>query len=250
MNLGPVNGRGNRTRWSQGWRVLSFHTIALTASCTSSTGVGLEAVAYKSGQSPALAVDKVQFQGRRALRLIEQGGPGPCCLLSIPGSQLQDGIIEAWVFGRPKEGARETARGFIGLAFRIESPTQYDAIYIRPANARADDQLRRNHTIQYISHPDYPWERLRKETPGVFESHADFDPEGWTQLRIEVTGERARLFIGASKQPALIVNRLKRGSEKPLPVGLWVGSETEGYFSGVRVLPATPEPEADGNSGS
>jgi hypothetical protein len=44
---------------------------------------------------------------------------------------------------------------------------------LRPTNGRADDQVRRNHSTQYISYPDFPWYRLREETPGMYESYSD-----------------------------------------------------------------------------
>ena len=55
---------------------------------------------------------------------------------------------------RRQPGAGEGARGFVGIAFRLQNDrTTYDAFYLRPTNGRADDQERRNHAVQYISHP-------------------------------------------------------------------------------------------------
>jgi hypothetical protein len=145
-------------------------------------------------------------------------------------------VIEAWVAGQPNEGASQTARGFVGIAFRVAADRdRYEAFYIRPTNGRADDQLRRNHATQYISEPTYPWERLRAETPGQYESYTDLETGAWTHLRIEVAGNRARLFVNDSPQPTLIVNDLKLGADAVGGVGLWVGDETDGYFSDVQV---------------
>ncbi|MGI4734536.1 MAG: hypothetical protein ACRYG7_05085 [Janthinobacterium lividum] len=46
-------------------------------------------------------------------------------------------------------------------------------MYLRPANGRADNQLQRNHAVQYFSYSDYRFERLRKEAPGQYETYAD-----------------------------------------------------------------------------
>lgn len=46
---------------------------------------------------------------------------------------------------------------------RLRDEAKLEAIYLRPTNGRADDQLRRNHAVQYISHPEHLWERLRAE---------------------------------------------------------------------------------------
>ena len=138
----------------------------------------------------------------------------------------------------PAEGAPEGSRGFIGIAFRVQKdPEHYEAFYLRPTNGRSDDQLRRNHATQYIAAPDYPWQRLRKENPGVYESYVDVVPGEWIHIRIEVAGDKARLFVGKADQPVLIVNDLL-GSGGGGGVALWVGQGTDGYFSNVKVVPA------------
>ena len=87
----------------------------------------------------------------------------------------------------------------MGVGFRVAADAaRFECFYIRPTNGRADDQLRRNHSTQYFSFPDHPWRRLREETPGLYESYADLVPSQWTSLKIEVTGDKARLYVGAS----------------------------------------------------
>jgi hypothetical protein len=127
------------------------------------------------------------------------------------------------------------ARGFIGIAFRVQpGASRYECIYLRPTNGRADDQLRRNHTTQYISFPDWPWERLRKDSPGVYESYVDLQPGEWTKVRIVVKGTDASLFVGAATQPCLLVHDLKLG-ESTGAVALWIGPGTEGYFRDLKI---------------
>src|SRR6185436_10341569 len=100
-----------------------------------------------------------------------------------------------------------TARGFIGVAFRLnkKDTIHYDAFYIRPTNGRSSDQLRRNHATQYIAHPAFPWFRLRRENPGVYESYVDLVPAEWTRLKIVVKDKRAWLYVHGSEQPCLVV---------------------------------------------
>ena len=88
---------------------------------------------------------------------------------------------------------------------------KYECIYLRPTQGRADDQLRRNHSVQYISHPEYPWERLRKENPSQYETYTDLVPGEWTKVKIEVKGNKARLWVNGSDQPTMLVNDLKLG---------------------------------------
>jgi hypothetical protein len=85
-----------------------------------------------------------------------------------------------------------------------------------------------------VSEPDYPWQRLRTETPGVYESYVDLETGAWTHVRIEVTGVRARLYVNGAAQPALVVNDLKRGATAGA-IGLWVGPGTEAYFRNLSV---------------
>jgi hypothetical protein len=138
----------------------------------------------------------------------------------------------------PKDlpNAPEFARGFIGLAFRINgSNSKFESIYIRPTNGRADNQLRRNRSIQYFSFPDFSFERLRKEAPGEYESYADMGLNEWIKLKIEINGTQAKLFINDNKQPSLIVNDLKNGANSSGTIGLWVDVGTEGFFADLKI---------------
>lgn len=176
-------------------------------------------------------------RGRSAVRVVIPPGSRGESIAVVNGSSFLDGTIEADVAGQPEAGASEGARGFVGLAFRVaDAPSGFECFYIRPTNARADDQLRRNHSTQYISFPGFPWEKLRKEFPGVYESYADMESGAWTHLKIEVAGRKARLYVNRAQQPALIVNDLKREPAAG-PVALWIGSETEGWFSNLVIAP-------------
>ena len=179
----------------------------------------------------------VEYRGKTALRLNEKPGVAveADSLAVIPGLVFAGGTIEVEVAGAPRADAFEGARGFVGLAFRLqEDPSRYECFYIRPKNGRAEDQLRRNHSTQYVSHPDYPWHRLRKESPGVYESYVDLAPGEWTRLKVVVAGTQARLFVGGAEQPCLIVKDLKLGDSEGA-IALWIGAGTEGHFANLRV---------------
>jgi len=181
-------------------------------------------------------VSPATFQGKRALRVDHIQGEGEAHFAKLLECDFSNGIIELELAGKPGENAGQGARGFVGLAFRIsDDNSNFECFYLRPANGRANDQLRRNHSTQYISAPDYPWHRLRQETPGKYESYVDLVPGEWTSIRIEVSGEQAKLFVHGSDQPCLIINDLKHGSANKGGVGLWVGVGTEAYFSNLTV---------------
>jgi len=100
----------------------------------------------------------------------------------------------------------------------------------------ADDQLRRNHSTQYISFPDWPWQRLREQSPGAYESYTDLETGAWTRIKIVVRDSHASLYVNGASQPALIINDLKLGNSEG-SIALWIDHGTEGYFSNLRVSP-------------
>jgi hypothetical protein len=153
----------------------------------------------------------------------------------VNGVEFKNGTIDVDLAGLPGSGSDQGARGFVGIAFRSAAHAEtFECFYIRPTNGRADDQLRRNHSTQYVSPPQFPWQKLRAENPGVYESYVDLETGVWTHLRVDVDGVRARLFVNGAPQPALIVNDLKRGVVSG-QVGLWIGSGTEAYFRNLRI---------------
>jgi len=159
-------------------------------------------------------------------------------LAVIEGLDFSSGIIEAEIAGVPAPGAAEGARGFVGIAFRLQDDMKaYDAFYLRPTNGRAEDQERRNHATQYVSHPEWPWFRLRSETPSKYESYVDLVPGAWTKIKIEVRGDKARLYVHDGQHPVLIVNDVKSGAQKKGAIALWLGPGTIGHFRNLVVTP-------------
>lgn len=178
------------------------------------------------------------YKGRRSLRVTDdakQTAGDVERLLILPETDFQDGIIELEMTGDVLPAAIEQARGFVGLAFRVApAATKYECFYVRPTNGRADDQVRRNHSTQYVSHPEFPWYRLRKEFPEKYESYVDLVPGEWTKIKIEVRGRNAKLYVHGSTQPVLLVNDLKLGEAKGA-IALWIGTGTVAHFAKLRV---------------
>ena len=185
----------------------------------------------------ASRAELVDYRGQHAVRLMPRVGheaDDDSMLAVIPGTEFKDGTIELDVAGAPVP-AVPNARGFIGLAFHVRARADsFECFYIRTTNARCDDQLRRNHSVQYVSSPDYPWQRLRQETPGVYESYTDMEPGVWIHLRVEVAGTKARVYVNGASQPALIVNDLKLGDTHGA-IALWSHTYTDGYFANLLV---------------
>src|SRR5690349_1141037 len=126
------------------------------------SGVGAEPVKVKA--------DISTYKGRRALHMLNDdstlGSSGPSggeSLAIVKDSDFEDGTIELDLVGMPRQGANSQSRGFIGVAFRIQGDVEkFESFYLRFTNGRADEQIRRNHSTQYVSFPDFSWSRLRQ----------------------------------------------------------------------------------------
>jgi len=191
-----------------------------------------------------VAAEPASHQGKKGLRVtVSADAPAqppadfePLALLD--GLEFGNGVIEAEIAGAPGPGAAAGARGFVGLAFRVQADRKTcDAFYLRPTNGRAEDQERRNHSAQYIAHPDWPWFRLRKEAPERYESYVDLEPGVWTRVKIEVRGDKARFYVHGNEQPTFIVNDVKSGAAAKGMVALWIGPGTIAHFRNLRITP-------------
>jgi len=187
----------------------------------------------------------VEYRGRHALKLAPLPGHEHAqneeLMAILADSDFKNGTIELDVSGARRAGysTAEDERGFkgmIGVSFHMQGDKR-ETIYVRPENARLDDQVFRNRSTQYESIPDFPWNLLREQSPGVYESYVDLDPGAWTKLRIEVAGTKARLYVNGATQPCLIVNDLKLGEARG-KIALWSRVSTDAYFSNLRVEPA------------
>src|SRR5712692_7786127 len=182
-------------------------------------------------------LEAVEYLGKPAVKIVEDGQvPDGEAYAIVNGAMFHNGEIEAELAGRPAGGAASGARGFIGIAFRVQGD-QYEYIYLRPTNGRADDQIRRNHSTQYGSHPKFGFAELRQQSPEQYESYVDLEVGVWTHYRITVEGTKARLYVHGAAQPCLIVNDLKLGDSSG-GVALWIGPGTEGYFTGLEIKAA------------
>jgi hypothetical protein len=232
----------------------------ILATALPSTVLSAQARSYPLESASALrlhnvSAEPVTFQGKRGLRVtiseegtrrVQSMAPDSQALFEqlavIEGLDFANGVIEAEIAGEPGPGAGGGARGFVGIAFRLQPDMRkYDAFYLRPTNGRAEDQERRNHAAQYIAHPDWPWFRLRRETPSRYESYVDLMPGVWTKVKIEVRGDRARLYVHGQEQPTLVVNDVKSGGAGKGSVALWIGPGTVAHFRNLTVNPGSTD---------
>lgn len=166
---------------------------------------------------------------------IDTSTDGPT-YVKLTNVAMENGTIEVKMLSRiMKNSPFPAARGFIGVAYRVDPENKnFDAIYLRPSNGRADDQLRRNHTVQYFSYPGNTFGRLRKEANGLYETYADIGLNEWIDVRIEFQDEKAVLYINNQKSPSFIVTKML-GTSKTGSIALWVEIGTVGYFKDLKV---------------
>ena len=189
------------------------------------TAVGKDPRWQIAGRTTAV----IDTNGKHALKMIEVA---PIMgLVWLKDYDFGDGTIEVDVLGRtqPVQGS------FVGVAFHVADAQTYEAVYFRPFNFRAADSTRRSHAVQYISHPAFPWQKLRSEHPGQYEAPVIPEPDGdqWFHVRIVVERPKISVFVNDARTPALVVNELSdraRGS-----LGLWVGDGSAGIFANLHV---------------
>lgn len=149
---------------------------------------------------------------------------------------FENGTIEVKMYSqlqdpRPYSGVA----GFIGVYFRIkEDDSAFEGIYLRPKVGRVNNQLFRNHTVQYMSYPHAKFDTLRKIAPFKYEGAAPVALNEWITMRIEVNGETAEMFINDMKYSSFVVDKML-GKNKRGAIGLYVDIGTIGYFRDVKV---------------
>lgn len=172
----------------------------------------------------------VETEGERtAVTFDARAGDGAAWL---DGIDFHNGTIEVMIRGKNVQG-----RSFVGVAFRGVDHETYDAVYFRPFNFVADNDLSRSHMVQYISHPENTWSKLREEHTDVYENPlpAPPDPDGFFKARIVVEKPEVRVYVGDDTEPCLVVNELtdRTGGR----VGLWMGNGSDGSFTEFVIRP-------------
>lgn len=166
---------------------------------------------------------------RTGVRFPEGSGGGIACLKGI---EFANGSIEVDIKGKDLQ-----QQSFIGVVFHCLDKETHDAIYFRPFNFKAEDPARQLRAVQYVSHPAYPWDKLRKDHPGKYEQAVTPvpDPNDWFRARILVASPKVSVFVHGAKEPSLVVDQLS--SRRKGLLGLWAGGSAGADFANLRVEP-------------
>lgn len=235
--------------------------IKLFALLSFTIGISLSIAAQRPGNFKRLTLGKqtfelhnvkgeiIKFQGAEVLKIerdlkalpfdstnIEATVDEPHYAKLVGIDDFENGTIEVKMYSQlqnpqPYSGVA----GFIGTYFKIQKEdTAFEGIYVRPKVGRVSNQLYRNHTVQYISYPHFKFDTLRKIAPFKYEGSAPVALNEWINMRIEVNGETAEMFINGAKYSTFIVDKML-GNNKRGGVGLYVDIGTIGYFKDIKV---------------
>lgn len=182
----------------------------------------------------------VVIQGRQALRVVLEPGLGSAEMIDKPTFvivpvTLANGVIEVDILSRLVPDAPPIARGFAGIACRINpEASAFEAVYLRPLNGRPMNPPppRDQRAVQYFAYPDWDFQRLRDCHPdGSYEAGADIRPDTWMHLKLATSHHQ----VTASVDGRIVLTVQGKVPATQGAVGLWVDIGTEAFFSNLRV---------------
>jgi hypothetical protein len=203
---------------------------ALGAAFEAQEAIPLSQAAFRAGWTLVNRGATAVVDGaRQAVRIDERPGNG---IAWLEASRFVEGTIDLDIRGKDVP-----QRSFVGIVFNGTDDETWDAVYFRPFNFRSPDPASAGHSVQYVSHPDFTWQRLRAERPDQFEKpvRPAPDPNGWFHARVVVTASRVRVYVNGAAEPCLDVEKL--GNRGPGRVGLFVGNNSGGDFADLRIGP-------------
>lgn len=198
----------------------------------------------------------IDFQGKKALKLERDLKAFPFVEKKLEATvddrhyarlldlnDFENGTIEVKMYSQLQNPAPYSGiAGFIGVYFRIkEDDSEWESIYLRPKVGRSDNQLHRNHTVQYFSYPNFKFDTLRKIAPFRYEGAAPVALNEWITMRVEVNGESADMFVNNLKYSSFVVDKMLGKTKKGF-VGLYVDIGTIGYFKDLKVTKMALKP--------
>jgi len=160
-----------------------------------------------------------------AVKFSEANGDGVAWL---DGVNFANGSIELDIKGKDV-----LQQSFVGVAFHGVDEKTLDAIYFRPFNFHTTDSVRRIHAVQYVSHPDFPWNVLRETQNAKYEKAIPSapDPNEWFHVKIVVDYPQITVYVNNSASPCLSVDKLN--DRQTGKIGLWVGNNSGGEFANL-----------------
>ncbi len=155
--------------------------------------------------------------------------------VTVKGLVMKNGIIECDMKSRLLPDCREAARGFIGIAFRIdERDMEFEGFYIRPANGRGcDNAFRRAHGCQYFAYPGYIWSYYREFGINDYEAPVEtIALDEWVHVKAVLIDEHGQFYVNNE-----LVLDVKHMQHRPAPgrIGFNTHIDSECFFKNLKV---------------
>lgn len=184
-------------------------------------------------------IENVELNGEKVLRVIKSEKImefDENTYAKLTDVSFHNGIIEVKVLSRLLENAPDFARGFIGIAFRINNDdTKFESFYLRPTNGRIDDPIRKARGCQYFSYPNYTFEYFRDKNIKDYEAPANIGLNEWIKIKAVIEGNYAEFYINHEKEPLLVVKDMKQGGNNSGKIGFFVDIGTEAFFKDLKI---------------
>jgi sugar lactone lactonase YvrE len=183
-------------------------------------------VGFESGQWVVFSGQVTEHLGRTCLA-------GSAYLKDV---DFRDGVIEVDLLVTDVD-----RKSYPGINFHVQSQTDYERFYVRPHRAPIyPDALQYTPSIRGIA----GWQLY---SGAGFTAEAGIPENEWIHIRLEVLGTRARVFVGDSDRPGLVIDELKHGASGGT-ISLIGSDDGTTYFSdfafredsGLQFPPAAP----------
>ncbi len=148
----------------------------------------------------------------------------------LKGVEFSNGILEFDVRG---EDVKQ--HSFVGIAFHGKDNVTFEAIYLRPFQFKAQDEVLKSHSIQYISLPDFTWRTLRDKFPNKYERAIEPspDPNSWVRVRVVIKDSTISTYINGNPKPCMVVETASQIHSGAL--GFYVADTSGGDFSNLSI---------------
>lgn len=186
------------------------------------------------------AIENVELDGEKVLRVVKAEKMmefDENTYAKVKDICFHNGTIEVKMLSRLLPDAPDFARGFIGIAYRInDNDTKFESFYVRPTNGRqCTDPIRKAHGCQYFSYPKYTFAYFRENNITQYEAPVDIDLNEWIDLKAVIHDTTAQFYINDMDNPILIVDDMKHGSDLKGSVGFFIDIGTEAFFKDLKI---------------
>lgn len=183
--------------------LLLFTSLPILGYAQSFKKINLGKTYTKGKLKPINRTCKLVIQGQTKFLNISQEKKQGIVWLAV--KNFENGTIEIEMRGKDV-----LQQSFIGLAFHGLGNNTYYAVYCRPFNFLAKDSVRRIHSIQYVSHPIYTWEKLRTEKNAIYEKAISDtpNPKDWFTMKLTIDQTSVKAYINGAGIPLLEITKI------------------------------------------